>query len=84
MYRPLLVAITHLWGQTNPTASVSLFGLINVPAPWFSFAMLGMDALNGGLGALIRSATGLVAGHAYYFLTEVRPQPFKWLLNFRH
>ena len=67
----MLVGITHLWGQTNPTSSVSLFGIVNVPAPWFSFAMLAIDTLNGGQRALVASATGLVAGHAYYFLTEV-------------
>ena len=35
--------------------------------------MLGFDLLNGGPGAVLRSFTGMVAAHAYYYLSVVRP-----------
>lgn len=32
LFRPLLSATTYLWARSNPTSSVSLFGLVSVPA----------------------------------------------------
>lgn len=32
LFRPLLSAINYLWARSNPTASVSLFGFVTVPA----------------------------------------------------
>lgn len=54
-----------------PLRRVNLYGLITVPAPYFPFAMLGFDLLNGGPGAVLRSFTGMVAAHAYYYLSVV-------------
>ena len=34
--------------------------------------MLGMDLLNGGPSVVLRSFTGMVAAHAYYFIAVVR------------
>lgn len=56
---------------------VNLYGIITIPAPYFPFAMLGMDLLNGGPGAVLRSFTGMVAAHAYYFLSTVRSDSFQ-------
>lgn len=50
---------------------VNLYGILTLPAPYFPFAMLGMDLLNGGPGAVLCSFTGMVAAHAYYFLAVV-------------
>ena len=52
---------------------VNLYGILTLPAPYFPFAMLGMDLLNGGPGVVLRSFTGMVAAHAYYFIAVVRP-----------
>lgn len=67
----MLTGLTHLWAQTNPTAQVSLFGLVNIPAPFFPWSMLAMDLLNGGPWTAVQSFTGLASAHLYYFLTEV-------------
>ncbi|GAA5820802.1 hypothetical protein JCM11251_003167 [Rhodosporidiobolus azoricus] len=81
LFNPFLMAVIHLWGQTNPTNRVSLYGIVNIPAPYFSFAMLGMellneglDLLNGGRPAVLVSFTGMVVAHAYYFLSTILPR----------
>ncbi|GAA5862911.1 hypothetical protein JCM8547_003618 [Rhodosporidiobolus lusitaniae] len=74
LFNPLMLAVIHLWGQTNPTNRVSLYGIVNIPAPYFPFAMLAMDLLNGGPPAVLVSFTGMVAAHAYYFLSVILPR----------
>ncbi|GAA5970471.1 hypothetical protein JCM21900_003139 [Sporobolomyces salmonicolor] len=74
LFNPFMMAVIHLWGQTNPTNNVSLYGLITVPAPYFSFALLGVDLLNGGPRAMLVSFTGMVAAHAYHWLSVVYPR----------
>ncbi|GAA6043468.1 hypothetical protein JCM8097_000726 [Rhodosporidiobolus ruineniae] len=74
LFNPFMMAVIHLWGQTNPTNRVSLYGIINIPAPYFPFAMLGMDLLNGGPPAVLQSFTGMAAAHAYYFLSVILPR----------
>ncbi|SCV72052.1 BQ2448_4746 [Microbotryum intermedium] len=79
-FRPFLLAVTHLWAQTNaqnrcvikPSSQVSLFGIINLPAPYFPFALILLDLVQAGPSLAIQSATGVVAAHVYYFLTVVR------------
>ncbi|GAA5822208.1 hypothetical protein JCM5353_001529 [Sporobolomyces roseus] len=76
LFNPFLMSIIHLWGQTNPTGKVSLYGLLQVPAPYFSLALLGMDLLNGGTPAVLVSLTGLISAHLYYYLSIVYPQRY--------
>ncbi|GAA5846314.1 hypothetical protein JCM3766R1_002206 [Sporobolomyces carnicolor] len=71
LFQPFLMAVTHLWGQTNPSGRVSLYGLLTIPAPYFSLALLGMDLLNGGTPAVLVSLTGMASAHAYYYLSVV-------------
>jgi hypothetical protein len=33
LFRPLLHAQNYLWCRANPTMSISLFGLLNIPVP---------------------------------------------------
>ncbi|SGY21890.1 BQ5605_C016g08289 [Microbotryum silenes-dioicae] len=70
-FRPFLLAVTHLWAQTNAQNRVSLFGIINLPAPYFPFALILLDLVQAGPSLAIQSATGVVAAHAYYFLAVV-------------
>lgn len=51
--------------------SVSLFGLIQMRAPYFPFALIGIELVRGGPIAALRSFTGLASAHLYYFLTTV-------------
>ncbi|BGP16739.1 hypothetical protein JCM10213_009156 [Rhodosporidiobolus nylandii] len=74
LFNPFLMAITHLWAQASPTNRVSLYGILTLPAVYFPFALLGMDLLNGGPMAVVTSATGIVAAHAYYFLSVILPR----------
>lgn len=72
-FHPLLMALTHLWAQTHPNQQVSLFGLINMPAPYFPFAMIGIDLVRAGPQTALQAFTGLASAHLYFFLTSVRP-----------
>ncbi|GAA6021898.1 hypothetical protein JCM11491_004785 [Sporobolomyces phaffii] len=76
LFQPFLMAIVHLWGQTNQSGRVSLYGLLQIPAPYFSLALLGMDLLNGGVGAVVISLTGMASAHAYYYLSVVYPSRY--------
>ena len=40
-----MLAVMHLWAQTNPTQVVSLFGLISLRAIYLPFALLGIGAV---------------------------------------
>ncbi|BGO91892.1 hypothetical protein NBRC10512_007683 [Rhodotorula toruloides] len=74
LFNPFMMAVIHLWAQTHSANQVNLYGIITIPAPYFPFAMLGMDLLNGGPSAVLRSFTGMVAAHAYYFLSVIYPR----------
>ncbi|GAA5967546.1 hypothetical protein JCM11641_005690 [Rhodosporidiobolus odoratus] len=74
LFNPFLMAITHLWAQANPTSRVSLYGILTIPAVYFPFALLGMDLLNGGPPAVLVSVTGIVAAHAYWFISNILPR----------
>ncbi|GAA6005995.1 Dfm1p [Rhodotorula paludigena] len=74
LFAPFMLAVVHLWAQANATNQVNLYGILTLPAPYFPFAMLGMDLLNGGPGAVLCSFTGMVAAHAYYFLAVIYPR----------
>ncbi|GAA5942197.1 uncharacterized protein JCM15063_002040 [Sporobolomyces koalae] len=74
LFTPFLMAIVHLWGQTNPSGRVSLYGLLQIPAPYFSLALLGMDLLNGGVGAMVVSLTGMASAQLYYYASELYPR----------
>ncbi|KAK4703146.1 hypothetical protein P7C70_g3072, partial [Phenoliferia sp. Uapishka_3] len=112
LFHPFLMALTHIWAQTNPTSQfvlhlyvlfniiqsffvfcrVSLFGLINMPAPYFPFALLGIDLVKGGPSYALQAFTGLASAHAWYFLSTIYPAqnggrgfgfmtPPQWLAN---
>ncbi|CAO1613117.1 unnamed protein product [Parajaminaea phylloscopi] len=73
LFNPLLMALNYLWARNNPTASVSLFGLVSCPAPLLPYAYLLFDLLRGGPGMAVQSATGILAAHIYYYLQQVLP-----------
>lgn len=73
LFRPLLSAVSYLWARTNPTSSVSLFGVVTVPALLLPYVYLGFDLLQGGIPLVIHSGTGLIAAHVYWYFTAIRP-----------
>ncbi|KAK4047239.1 hypothetical protein OIV83_005543 [Microbotryomycetes sp. JL201] len=74
LFHPLLLAVTHLWGQVNATSRVSLFGMINLPAPYFPFALVLLDILQAGPDYALQAFTGIVAAHAYVFASIIYPR----------
>ncbi|TNY23589.1 Der1-like family-domain-containing protein [Rhodotorula diobovata] len=74
LFAPFNLAIIHLWAQTNAMHQVNLYGILTLPAPYFPWAMLAMDLLQGGPGAALRSFTGMVAAHAYFFAAVIYPR----------
>lgn len=70
LFNPMLSALNYLWARHNPNARVSLFGLVTLPANLLPYAYLGFDVLRGGLPLAMQSATGLLAGHAWWVLAE--------------
>lgn len=73
LFNPMLMALNYLWARNNPSASVSLFGLVTCPAPLLPYAYLLFDLLRGGMGLAVQSATGILSAHIYYYLSTVLP-----------
>ncbi|PWN93187.1 DER1-domain-containing protein [Acaromyces ingoldii] len=73
LFSPMLNALTYLWARSNPHAVVSIFGLINCPAPYLPYAYLALDLVRGGPGLAVQSATGLLSAHIYYYLATILP-----------
>ncbi len=60
----------------EPDATVSIFGLVSIPAKYFPYAMMAMDVLSapqGGIRAAAGTLTGIIAGHAWYLLMHRDP-----------
>jgi Derlin-2/3 len=68
----VLMSILHLWGRHSGNLIVKLYGFISIPAKYFSLATLGLELILTGSMSKV-SITGLIAGHAYYFLDSVYP-----------
>lgn len=69
---PLILAFTYTACQDDRLGKASLF-IITVPATWVPAAMLFMTFVQGGLQPTMVHATGLVAAHLHYFLSELWP-----------
>jgi Derlin-2/3 len=67
----LIFALIYLWSKQNPTAPISLFGLIKLQALYLPFAFMGITVLQGG--SPFPELLGILVGHLYYFLTDVYP-----------
>lgn len=51
-----------------PGAQTSVMGLITIPVVYFPYALLGMDLLIGGTGAAAQGVSGMLVGHAWWWL----------------
>ena len=69
----LVLSIVHVWGMNNRDTTVSLYGMIQIPAKYLSLVMLGLEfAMNKGV-VLVPSIQGILAGHFYYFMRHEYP-----------
>ncbi|KAK0543126.1 hypothetical protein OC845_006275 [Tilletia horrida] len=75
LFRPMLYAITTFWSRAYRSASVNLFGIVNVPAPYLPYTYLVLDVLMGGPHAAITSGTGILAAYAIHYIRDEIPRP---------
>lgn len=67
----LIFMLLYLWSKMSPETPVSLFGLIKFKAMYLPFMLMALDVVQGG--GIITDIVGILAGHLYFFLTEVYP-----------
>lgn len=70
---PLTLALAYTYAQENPNRQMSYF-IITFSAKWLPYAMLAMTFVMASPQEALLQATGLVAAHAYDFVTKVWPE----------
>jgi Derlin-2/3 len=70
---PLTLALAYTYAQENPNMQINYF-IITFSAKWLPIVMLIGTAIMASPGAALLQSTGLVAAHAYDFLTIIWPQ----------
>jgi len=75
LFRPLLYAITTFWSRAYRSASVNIFGIVNVRAPLLPYAYIALDVLMAGPHAGIQSGTGILAAYAIHYIRDEIPRP---------
>ena len=70
---PLTLALAYTYAQENPNMQLNYF-VVTFSAKWLPLAMLAMTFVMASPQAALIQATGLVAAHAYDFLTIYWPQ----------
>lgn len=69
----LTLAFAYTHAQDNPNMQVSYF-IVTFSIKWLPYVMLLMTFVMASPGQALIQATGLVAAHAYYFLTKIWPE----------
>lgn len=69
-----LLGIVHYWGQSNAAQQVSLYGIVNIPAKFFSFALLALDVISAGPAGAAAGFIGIIAAQGLYYLREIYPR----------
>ena len=72
----LIFMLLYLWSKTNPMTQVGFFGIIKFQALYLPFALLGLDVIQGA--SPWTGIRGIVAGHLYWFFTEIFPDMYGW------
>lgn len=70
---PLTLALAYTYAQENPNMQISYF-VVTFSAKWLPIVMLIGTLVMASPGAALQQSAGLVAAHAYEFLTVVWPQ----------
>ncbi|KAG8953803.1 hypothetical protein FRC04_001433 [Tulasnella sp. 424] len=72
---PLAFVPIYLWSRSHPATQLSLFGLINITAPYLPLALVGFSYLiNGSYSAAAGDLVGCVVGHVAWYLHDVWPR----------
>ncbi|CCX33596.1 Der1-like family-domain-containing protein [Pyronema domesticum] len=69
---PLMLALAYYWSAFEDPASRVNFFIATFPVKFLPWVMLLMSLVQGG--DVINDLTGLVAAHAYLFLTDIWPR----------
>lgn len=67
----LVFMLLYVWSREFPNAQISLYGLVQLKAFYFPWAMLALDVIFGS--EILPDLLGIIAGHLYYFLTVLHP-----------
>ncbi|KAG0707999.1 Der1-like family-domain-containing protein [Suillus ampliporus] len=67
--RALFHTLTYLMCSLSPPGALtSVMGLVTIPIVYFPYALLGMDLLMGGTTAAAQGVSGMLVGHAWWWL----------------
>lgn len=62
----------YVWSRRHPDTPISLFGIINITAPYLPIALVAFSwVLNGTWSAVVGDLAGCVVGHVAWFLRDV-------------
>jgi len=70
---PLTLALAYTFAQENPNRQMTYF-IVTFSAKWLPYAMIAMTFVMAGPSEALLQATGIVAAHAYDFLTKIWPE----------
>ncbi|KAF2720580.1 DER1-domain-containing protein [Polychaeton citri CBS 116435] len=70
---PLTLALAYTFAQENSNRPMTFF-IVTFSAKWLPFAMLALSFVLSGPQAALVQSTGLLAAHAYEFLTKIWPE----------
>lgn len=70
---PLTLALAYTYAQENPTRQLTYF-IITFSAKYLPYAMLAMTFVMSSPQDAMNQATGVIAAHAYDFLTKYWPE----------
>jgi Derlin-2/3 len=70
--QPLILAYAYTFSQDNPNSNVTIY-ILTFPAKYLPFALIALTFVMDGPGAAKQQLSGLIAAHAYDFLTRIWP-----------
>ncbi|KAK5115916.1 hypothetical protein LTR62_000372 [Meristemomyces frigidus] len=73
LLNPLTLALAYTYAQENPNRQLSYF-IVTFSAKWLPYAMLAMTLVTATPQEAMLQGTGLIAAHAYDFVTRIWPQ----------
>ncbi|KAJ1687502.1 hypothetical protein LUZ63_018892 [Rhynchospora breviuscula] len=63
--------LVYLWSREFPNAQINIYGLVNMKAFYFPWAMLALDVIFGS--PILPNLLGIIVGHLYYFFSVLYP-----------
>jgi Derlin-2/3 len=72
LLQPLILAYAYTFSQDNPNSNVTIY-ILTFPAKFLPFALIALTFVMDGPYAAKQQLSGLLAAHAYDFLTRIWP-----------